>query len=359
MDKVTEDVIRTRPNLYKYATNERAQDAFISWFIHWAAPEFKNTDPILHRCSVDFIDALFDKAKIVKPKEYSPIEIFNQKGHIDVLVILNDFSYAIIIEDKTDTKNSQSQLAEYLEFVTMDRSCSQIPRENIVPIYLKTGDQSSYKSIKNNNFFEFLRIDLLGILRRGKSNGIDNHIFIDFLEHLETIEGKVNRYKDEPISVWTSNKNRAWVGFFSEIKELIGTGDWAYVHNPSSGFMGFWWHSIKVGNVKLHLQLEETRLCFKVGMESKGSANKSSTRNAWHRRITAEAKKQNPVEFNIVRPERFGSGQYMTIAVLHNYIKINQNDVINIQNTINVLKKCETILDAAVRNHLNDGLLPE
>lgn len=335
-----------RPNLYGYAKDERSQDAFISWLIHWAAPEYKKAYPELHACGVKFIDALYaDKTGINKPSEYNSIKVLNQEGHIDILVLLNDGDYAIIIEDKTHTKNSPNQLADYLHFVTTDKKGKKISRENVLPIYLKTGDQSSYQEIQVNQYFKFSRIEFLKVLREGKLSGVDNHIFDDFLDHLEKIEYRVNRFESDTISTWAKNKsNREWSGFFMALQREMGVGNWNYVHNPSGGFMGFWWAGRIVGNVTLYLLLAEKKLCFKIGVQK---GKRSTERNEWHERICKASKDHQP-SLQISKPDHFGSGKDMTVAVLKSeYLVPDGNGVLNLFETIKILQECEAILKSA------------
>lgn len=349
MGKIANEADKNRPNLYSYAKDERSQDAFISWLIHWASPKFKNAHPELHACGVKFIDALYaDKVGINKPTEYKSIKIFNQQGHIDIFVLLNDAEYAIIIEDKTHTKNHSTQLADYLDFVTMDEKGVKIPKENVLPIYLKTGDQSSYKEISDNKYFEFLRKDFLKVLRDGKSNGVDNHIFNDFLDHLENIEYKVNRYRSEQISTW-ANKNfhREWSGFFMALQKEM-SGGWKYVSNLSGGFMCFWWASRIVGDIKLSLHLAEKLLCFKIMVTS---GKRTALRNDWQKRI-CKAAKEYKSSLIINKPAKFGSGTHMTVAVLKSdYLIPDDNNVLNLSETKKIMKECEAILDFAINQY--------
>ena len=42
------DIIMSRPNLFKFATSELSQDAFICWLLSSASPENKEEDAKLH-----------------------------------------------------------------------------------------------------------------------------------------------------------------------------------------------------------------------------------------------------------------------------------------------------------------------
>ncbi len=333
------------PNIFNYATSELSQDAFICWLLQWAAPEFANIEPRLNECGTKFIDALFIKAGKIKPEKFDSIEVKKQVDSIDVLVMLKESTgdiHAIIIEDKTDTKHHSDQLNRYYKIV---KDKFKIPEKNIIPIYLKTGDQSSYSAIKECGFFEFLRNDFLCLLRKGKTSGVDNDIFNDFLFHLEKKESAVNKFKNEPIDVWAKKNNRAWSGFYSELKKELNTGNWNYVANQAGGFMGFWWAGKKVGNVTPYLLLAENQLCFKIGVKE---GKPKTERNEWHNRICKAAKEHQP-NLKINKPDRFGSGKDMTVAVLKTeYLVPDSNGILNLSETVKILRECEYILKTAI-----------
>ena len=65
----------------------------------------------------------------------------------------------------------------------------------------------------------------------------------------------------------------------------------------------------------MQLEQNKARLCFKVEVDLDNNDKKpSSVRNELYKLITEEAKKAGLPE--IKRPERFGSGAYMTFAVI-------------------------------------------
>ncbi|MFZ4855681.1 MAG: PD-(D/E)XK nuclease family protein [Desulfuromonadaceae bacterium] len=344
MEKSKEISLRV-PNIFNYATSELSQDAFICWLLQWASSEFKDIDPKLNECGTKFIDALFLRAGKSKPEHIDSIEIKKQIENIDVLVLIKEASgdtHAIIIEDKTDTKHHSKQLERYYGIV---RDKFKIAVQNIIPIYLKTGDQSSYSAIKECGFFEFLRNDFLYLLQEGKAAGVNNAIFADFLSFLEKREHAVNKFKNEPINVWAKKNNRAWSGFYIELKKEISSGNWNYVANQTGGFMGFWWAGKKVGNVTLYLLLAENQLYFKIGVKE---GKPKTERNEWHNRICKAAKEHQP-SLQINKPDRFGSGKDMTVAVLKSeYLVPDSNGLLNLSETIKVLKECEAILEAAI-----------
>ncbi len=148
------------PNLFSYATNELSQDAFICWSIEWAKPENNKADRNLHEYGVTLINAFFKKAGRKAPAEIKTVEVSKQCKSIDAFCIVNG-TYPIIIEDKINTKNHSDQLQRYLEIIKKNYpKC----KDDILSIYFKTGDQSSYKNVKDNGYTPFLRQDILAVL---------------------------------------------------------------------------------------------------------------------------------------------------------------------------------------------------
>ena len=85
-----------RNNMFKYATKELSQDAFICWLVNYI-----NTDEEEYKeVAKDFIELIADKIGNVKFKEYIKsndykVEIKHQYKNIDILLKIDKF-YIII-----------------------------------------------------------------------------------------------------------------------------------------------------------------------------------------------------------------------------------------------------------------------
>jgi hypothetical protein len=321
-----------RPNLFNFATSELSQDAFICWLASWADPALKEQDEALHATAIAFLNRLLEVGQGPKLSEYRSIQVRRQWNDIDVLLVLNGDA-AIIIEDKTDTKDHSGQLERYKKAVA-----EEFPADRIAAVYLKTGDQGNYQSVDQAGYGRFLRRDFLAILDRGERDGVKNDIFADFLRHLRMIEAAVQSFSTAPLCEWNQDWNR-WKGFFLVLQERLGEGDWKYVANPSGGFMGFWWH----WQGDKYLQLENEKLCFKIMVPKEGE--QTTKWHEWHKALMAENNATGP---RITKPVR-RKGRWMTVAVFDcDYRQPDATGRLDLDRTVGMLRKAESLMDAAL-----------
>lgn len=319
------------PNLFKFATSELSQDAFICWLLSWASPEYSGSS--LHRCGIELIGRLFEKHGKELPTEIDKVEVIKQDSNIDVLCIVNE-KYAILIEDKTGTKNHSGQLSRYLNEIR-SRDFADC---NILPIYFKTRDQACYAGVEENGYHVFSRNEFLSVLNFGVELGINSDIFNDFRNHLKDISDKVNSYRTLPIDQWYWR--HSWEGFYMELKDKLGEGHWDHVSNPAGGFLGFWWHFQGDSTCKQYLQLEESKFCIKIKVNN--SEKRKDLRSKWHRKIVDNSEKYG---LNLRKPDKFGNGNYMTVLVASDeYRQVGSDGCIDMQSTVEHLKKAENLL---------------
>ena len=114
-------------NLFSFATSELSQDAFICWCLNWI--NYPNES--LYPMAKDIFSNLLEE----KDLENEEVEIKRQYKKIDVLVLLKKSKKAYIIEDKTNTFES-NQITRYKEELEKD---AKIKENNIKTVYFKTG----------------------------------------------------------------------------------------------------------------------------------------------------------------------------------------------------------------------------
>lgn len=309
------------PNLFEFATSELSQDAFLCWLMTWSQETHRSLDKSLYEASADFVAMMFNVHGIPVPS-IKKMEITRQFQGLDVLAIIND-TYAVLIEDKTFTNNHSNQLKRYREAVEM-----AYPDKIQLPIYYKIADQSHYRSVVDEKYFPFTRGRMLQVLKRGRENGVNHPIYLDYLSYLEKLENKINSYKIKPITEWDSF---AWQGFYMELQKYFDA-DWGYVSNPRGGFWGFWWKPQSIQNQ--YIQLEQQVLCVKV--EAKDVQDLKEFRNKEMESTLLKSKKQGLL---LQKPSKLSTGKTMTIAFRPDYLQTRELGLIDMDKTIEVLKK--------------------
>jgi len=325
-----------KPNIFHFATSELSQDAILCWLLSWAKPENQIEDQDLHQIGVDLLILIHKLAKVVVPHKISSVEVRKQPANIDVLCIINRKT-AIIIEDKSGSKQHSDQLPRYKDHVLKELGFSA---NDVIPVYIQTGDESDYSEVVKHGYFVLKRGDLLGILEsdkgvaaRKKSDILDN-----FWAHLRQIDDDVHSYMNLPLKEWIWN---SWKGFYSHLQNALGEGTWDYVPNHSGGFLGFWWYHTGNDDCEIYLQLEQEKFCFKIVMD--GTEKSCELRKHWHDLVVSKCPGRG---LRARKPARFGSGEYVTFAILdQEYRVVDKHGLLDFEATIRILEAAQSVLD--------------
>lgn len=331
------------PNLFRFATSELSQDAFIAWLISWAHPKFESENAALHQTGVELLITLLQKCSHLIPEKLTSVDVKMQIKNIDILVMINE-SIPLVIEDKTFTSDHSGQLERYLSEIRV--LCPDFAG-NIPAIYFKTGDQSNYRGAEQANYKVFGRSDFLKVLQSGLERGVTSDIYLNYLEHLKRLDDEVESFWSVAVKDWKSGWN-GWVGFFKQLQEKLGDGEWGYVPNSSGGFMCYHWchtsPATEIADFEVYLQLEESRLCFKIRVfDVKRQAEQWEN---WHQKLMAVAKS---LTFPLERPSRRKNGRWMTVGLNERYLQEREDGLLDIDETVAVLKKAEEVLKAAAQ----------
>lgn len=225
------------PNLFNFATSELSQDAFLCWLVSWAHREQRTNDAALHETAVALLNRLLALHGIPAPAAYESLEVQRQHRGIDILV----------------------------------------------PVFLKTGDQSTYQAVKAAGFAR-------------------------------------------------------WTGFFMALQKRLGEGEWADIIHGGRGFMGFWWHQ----RDDVYLQFEEHVLYVKVRVEAEG--NRAARRQEVQRLVMAASKASG---LTLYEPACRRKGTCMTVAwFAGEYRQTDQHGILDLDKTVVFLRRAEAILDA-------------
>lgn len=325
-----------KPNIFRIATKELSQDGFFTWLLQWGAPENEKHNSKLFKCAQNFIKLLLSTHNI-EINEITEVDVRPQWKNIDIWAKINN-EYLIIIEDKTFTREHSNQLEKYKKTAT-DWCENKI---TLICIYLKTGveSKSSLEKIRNKGFQIIGRKELITFFEK---NVVDNDIYNEFVENLNSLERSINSFETLPIKEWNTD---CWRGFYEFLDTQLEVDDWHYVANPRGGFLGLWWHFLEWKDYNVYLQIEQGNLCFKIGKVSK---NHSSVRNEWFSVLSKQKESENLVE--IKKPPRFGKGTFMTVGIVRREDWLGQDDsILDKEQVIRNLKKYENFLSNCVKN---------
>ncbi|KAE9542193.1 PD-(D/E)XK nuclease family protein [Ursidibacter maritimus] len=299
------------PNLFSIATKELSQDAFFTWLISFADEKYE--EHLLNQCAREFIMEMIKTKYSSFNETIKNVDAKRQWKNIDIIVTINN-KYFVVIEDKTYTRQHDKQLYRYK--VNAEKHCKERNLLEPVLIYLKTGNESlsSLNHVINEEYVVFDRPKILSIIN--KYSSIKNDIFNDFFINLSDINNRYNKFIEKNIREWKGND---WEGFYMLIEKSLKLDDinWGFANNPNGGF---WWCCFSWLDWKYHcsiyMQLEQykNRLCFKVETDSNMEESRADVRNELYRAIVNKARKSGLI--GIKKPERFGSGAYMTFAVV-------------------------------------------
>lgn len=307
-------------NLFRYATKELSQDAFICWLCSYALEDADNSDAELIRCGHMLVSEFLkkDNVEIDDINDVILKDVQKQFGQIDILLTA-EYSgevFKIIIEDKINSSEHDDQLNKYK---------SKFKNENVhlICIYLKTGFQSDLSEVNKAGYKLFDRKDFLSVL---KSCNSQNSILLSFLAFWEEFESIAQSYKEKPVTEWPDWQ--AVNGFYDEMKSFLEEfGYWAgydYVPNPSGGFWGFWYgdyscETIEIGGFKatIYLQVEtswnyetnnyDIRICLKISDSNKSKDEKL--------RLLRDIIVGIQSDYGFEKPSKLGYGQHVTTGI--------------------------------------------
>jgi hypothetical protein len=323
-----------KPNIFEIATKELSQDGFFTWLLQWADPDNGKYNAELQHSAQDFVKVLL-KDHVSPDYDIRKVEAGRQLYNIDIYAIVND-EWLIVIEDKTFTGEHSDQLRRYKE--TGKEWCTEHHGGEPVCIYLKTGSeaQSSLEKIKGEDGYRV--VDREELLDFFQARPVENDIYRDFVERIDSIERAEKAFETKALGQWDGD---AWSGFYHFLDSRLKIKGWGYVPNASGGFLGLWWHSLKWQDYAVYLQIEQGNLCFKIGEVYE---NHSEIRNEWFSILMAKAEAKGFAE--ITKPQRFGSGTYMTVAIVKRQDWLGADDgLLDKERVIKVLQKYEAFLD--------------
>ncbi len=345
-------------NLFRYATKELSQDAFICWLCSYALEHADNSDEELVKCGRKLVSEFLTKGNIQVDNinNVTLKSVDKQFEQIDILLTAqyDGELYKIIIEDKVNSSEHDDQLNRY-------KAKLEDEDTHLICIYLKTGFQSDLSEINKAGYKLFDRKDLLEILKSCKSQ---NSILLSFREYWDNFESIAQYYKNKPVDKWPDWQTVN--GFYDEMKSVLEeSGYWAgydYVANQSGGFWGFWYgdydnETIEIDEFRasIYLQVEtvwdyevnhySVRICLKI--------SKSNVVGDDKLRLLRDIVVGIQSEFGFEKPSRLGHGHHITTGIFKTQIM----DYDDFKNAIMKSLENYKVLALKVRKKLKQDLI--
>ncbi|GJH19075.1 PD-(D/E)XK nuclease family protein [Caballeronia novacaledonica] len=334
-----------QPNLFDFAPSELSQDAFLCWALAHADPERGKDRSEIQALGHAFLSAIFAKDDTASPPpQIRSVKVRRQVQSIDILVEVNE-SIAIVLEDKVGTTEHSDQLARYRKVVAKRGYGEEGKR--IILIYLQTGNQCTYKQVRDAGYHVFSRLDLLALLEGpvGSFAQDRSDIVLDFTRRLRRIEAEVQSYKELAYKDWTAN---ARMGFLMALQQAFPSARWRYVANKGGGLFAFFWGGKKAEeDVKLYLQVEAStaRLGLCVKLDTTRKEDLKVLRKKWHKVILALAPS---LELEATRPSKFGSGKTMTVATFRDFPILDAQGRVDVPMICDLMGRAENLLDVCL-----------
>lgn len=302
----------SRPNLFSIATKELSQDAFLTWLIQWAAPEFRDLNPGLAGVATDFVTHLI-ALKGETPAELTKVTAGRQWENIDVWAEVND-THLIIIEDKVGTGEHSGQLARYRQ---IGEDWCQERSRTLVCVYIKTQSDSgpNLRRVAEQGYAVLDRRDLLRLL---DAHEVQSDIYNDFRDRLREIERSESQFTEKPVGTWDGND---WKGLYQALEAVGVVEKWEFVNNPNGGFWNAVLNWYEAEDAYPYMQIEQGNLCFKIGEIYE---DRSAIRNRYHETLLTKG----GTELGLQKPARFGSGTYMTVAIVPHQVWLAPDDAL-------------------------------
>jgi hypothetical protein len=167
---------------------------------------------------------------------------------------------------------------------------------------------------------------------------------------LRKIHDATSEFENKPLSDW-KRCGSEWFGLFSEIVRRLDLRDaeMNFVYNPGGGFIGCWWNFLALDlapGCGAYLQCEEHLLCFKIAVEE---GDRATLRSSFSEAVLNAARLFG---FTAKKPDRFGNGTYMTVAVMEGDYRAGPTaNLLDWDHVIQRLNEARSVLERAVQTY--------
>jgi len=271
-------------NIFKYATSELSNDAFLCWLFSISKDGNSNKNPIEYRVSQGYLNEFCKyKGKIIVNNDEK--DIVRQEGKIDVLIkgkYDNGEEFILTIENKTSSEEHSNQLKRYKNYI--NKKYKRIKINNRHFIYYKNAFQGNIDKITKEGYSVFQIKEIFDLLNKYEAGKSKNDILKNYYDFIKEKKEEFFIFEKTNIDKW---ENKAFQGFFyyllhkilEKYKNMTHYG-FGYHDNPSGGHLSLW-----VGNDKVKKNKKGEKIGFHLNLET---ANKKGGKK-WFCRLIIRA----------------------------------------------------------------------
>jgi hypothetical protein len=162
------------PNFFHISSSTESIDiTFLAWLVSWSLKVYEDIDNTLHQAAVHLVSELFIRHGIPLPVVHS---INHESNSLGLFIVINE-KYAFFI-NKSD-QLSYEPIAYFWNFK------KSYPQFIALPICY-----SGYNCFDiTNNRMNYIHLNhriLFTVLREGKKNGVQNQIFLDYHDDIQS-----------------------------------------------------------------------------------------------------------------------------------------------------------------------------
>jgi len=333
------------PNIFKYATKELSQDAFLCWLLSLADKKYATKETqSLHELAVNLIRKFFNDPNF----QFSKVKVKKQEQRIDIWVEI-DNKYLLVIEDKTNSNAGIDQLITYKK--TVEEFCKKNNFKSLKCIYLKTGLESAnqFSSNAKNKGWTMFSLEDLFLVFNTQIKNISHPFVVDFFN---ITREKINRREN-------------FTSFIKPNESTIDVISVFYKHLEQDGIFKRWGaidirgtkrlfadnYYSEEGEYAVYLQLEKLKLRVKIDLGQLGSErgkkyqnfkkgfDKKDIRSIYNK--TRGLLKTNSFFKDIaVKTIRFSKHNYLTFADVEDsaWLVFTKNDTLDYDKTAENIK---------------------
>lgn len=265
---------------------------------------------------------------------YSDVDgdlVWEPEGGLFDLAVRDDETPDLWVEVKVHDNLGGGQVAKQFEYIEgegrhSDRILYLLLGWSRIPDYklrrsLESADPSLASRVQQVDGSSLQEV-LSSVVPDGDEPGTDA-LVNSYGDQLAAFDRRLNDFEGKPASEWGRTEHFAFYDTCRRRTDEMDGANIDYANTAAGGRVVSWWGGRTLQEdprVNLYLQWESplkydasaARLGFKISVDS----HDSDKQRSWRNRVSRLVRDQADGELTVVKPNRFGTGRHMTVAVV-------------------------------------------